>query len=73
MIAQRVLHKVKVAGDDGKPIEHSSALVTRIFDEELAKIQKDLPAEIDRKAAEKLPEARRIAEEMIVQGQHSPI
>jgi malate synthase len=73
MIAQRVRHKVKVAGDDGKPMEHSSALVTRLFDEELARIQKDLPAEIDRKAAATLPEARRIAEQMIVQGWHSPI
>jgi len=73
MIAQRVRHKVKVAGDDGKPLEHSAALVTRLFDEELVKIQKDLPAEIDRKASETLPEARRIAEQMIVQGQHSPI
>ena len=73
MIAQRVLHKVKVQGDDGKPVEHSPALITRLFDEELKKIQKDLPAEIDRKAAETLPEARRIAEEMIAQGHHSPI
>jgi malate synthase len=73
MIAQRVRHKVKVAGDDGKPIEHSAELITRIFDEELAKIQKDLPSEIDREAARTLPEARRMAEEMIVQGHHSPI
>jgi malate synthase len=73
MIAQRVRHKVSVTGDDGKPIEHSSALVTRLFDEELSKIQKDLPAEIDHKASATLPEARRIAEHMIVQGQHSPI
>jgi hypothetical protein len=48
-------------------------LVTRIFDEELSKIQRDLPKEIDAKAATTLPEARRIAEEMIVQGQHSPV
>src|SRR5271168_5010714 len=73
MIAQRVLHKVKVSGDDGKSVEHSSELITRLFDEELAKIQKDLPAEIDRKASATLPEARRIAEQMIVQGHHSPI
>jgi malate synthase len=73
MIAQRVRHKVKVPGDDGKPVEHSRELVTRIFDEELAKIQRDLPKEIDSKAAKTLPEARRIAEEMIVQGHHSPI
>jgi malate synthase len=73
MIAQRVRHKVKVPGDDGKPVEHAPELVTRIFDEELSKIQRDLPAEIDRKAAATLPEARRIAEEMIVQGRHSPL
>jgi len=73
MIAQRVQHKVKVPGDDGKPIEHTRELVTRIFDDELAKIQRDLPAEIDSKSASTLPAARRIAEEMIVQGHHSPI
>jgi len=73
MIAQRVRHKVNVEDDAGKSIEHTPALITRLFDEELAKIQRDLPAEIDRKAAATLPEARRIAERMIVQGQHSPV
>ena len=73
MIAQRVRHKVHLPGDDGNPIEHTPQLVTRIFEEELAKIQRDLPSEIDRKAAATLPEARRIAEQMIVQGQHSPV
>src|ERR1700691_3600175 len=73
MIAQRVKHKVRVTGDEGKPVEHSSALVTRTFDEELAKVQKDLSAEIDRMAAVTLPEARSVAEDMIVQGRHSPI
>lgn len=73
MIAQRTRHKVEVADDAGKPIQHSPALVTRLFDDELANIQKDLPTEIDRKAAASLPEARRIAEDMIVQGHHSPI
>jgi hypothetical protein len=32
-----------------------------------------LPAEIDRQAAETLPNARRLAEELIVQRRHSPI
>jgi malate synthase len=74
MIAQRVRHRVKVRGDDGKPVEHTPELVTRIFDEELSKTQRDLPAEIDSKAAaETLPAARSIAEGMIVQGHHSPI
>jgi malate synthase len=73
MIAQRTRHKVKVAGDDGKVVEHTPQLVTRLFDEELAKIQRDLPPEIARNEAATLPEARRIAEEMIVRGQHSPV
>jgi malate synthase len=73
MIAQRVQHRVKVPGDDGGTVEHTPALVTRVFDEELQKIQRDLPPEIDRQAAETLPDARRIAEELIVQGRHSPI
>jgi len=73
MITQRVKHKVEVQGDDGKPLTHTPKLVSQLFDEELAKIQRDLPAEIDRKAATTLPEARRIAEEMIVKGQHSPV
>jgi malate synthase len=73
MIAQRVRHKVSVADEEGKTVEHSSALVTQIFDEELAKIQTNLPAEIDHKAAVTLPEARRIAEGMIVLGHHSPV
>jgi hypothetical protein len=47
-------------------------LATRLFDEELAKIQKDLPPEIDRTAAATLPEARRMAEQLIVQGHHNP-
>ncbi len=73
MVAQRVRHKVRVPGDNGETVEHTPALVTRVFDEELAKIERDLPSEIDRKAAATLPEARRIAEEMIVQERHSPI
>lgn len=73
MIAQRVRHKVKVADDGGKSIAHSSALVNRLFDEELDRIHRDLPPEIDAKAAETLPEARRIAEELIVKGHHSPV
>ena len=59
--------------NDSRLIEHTPQLVTRLFDEELAKIERDLPAEIDRSAAATLPEARRVAEEMIVQGHHSPI
>ena len=72
MIAQRTKHKVKVARDDGEVVEHTPQLVTRLFEEELLKIERDLPEEIAGNEAATLPEARRIAEEMIVQGHHSP-
>lgn len=73
MIAQRVRHKVEVAGEDGQTVEHTAELITLLFDEELEKIQQNPPAEIDQYSAKTLPEARRIAEEMIVKGQHSPV
>jgi len=73
MITQRIRHKAKVGDDAGNPVVHTPQLVSRVFDEELAKIQRDLPSEIDRKSAETLTEARRLAEEMIVQGHHSPV
>src|SRR5258708_32492975 len=73
MIAQRVWHKVRADAEDGKPEQHSPELTTRLFDEELAKLQTNPPAEIDSKSAHTLPEARRIAEQLIVQGHHSPI
>jgi len=73
MIAQRTRHQIEVPGDDGKPVKHSPELVNRLFDEELAKIQQNPPPEIDQKSATRLPEARRIAEEMIVRGEHSPV
>src|SRR3984893_17732335 len=73
MIAQRVLHKVSVPDEEGKLMEHNSALITRLFDEELTKLQQNPPAEIDQKTAANLPEARRIAEQMIAHSHHSPI
>jgi len=73
MIAQRVRHGVEVGDEPGQAVRHTTQLVRRLFDEELANLERDLPAEIDNKAAATLPEARRQAEEMIVLGYHSPV
>ena len=45
MIAQRVLHRVPVADADRRSVTHSPELVTRLFDEELERLLKELPAE----------------------------
>ena len=54
-------------------LQHSSELVTRLFDEELAKNSEGLAGRDRSQSLDDLPEARRIAEQMIVQGHHSPI
>src|SRR4030081_1185483 len=47
MIAQRVKHrdKVEVVDDAGKRVEHTPEFVTRLFDEELERILRELPSE----------------------------
>ena len=75
MVAQRLLHasEVDVMGDDGVPVFHSPEFVTRVFDEELAKILSSLPADAAPVSIDRYTEARRISESMIATGAHDPI
>ncbi len=75
MIAQRMKHAdtVKIIDASGAEIKHTPELISRIFDEELAKITGGLPLEISEVAKEKYAEARRLTEEMITKEQHDPI
>ncbi len=72
MIAQRVRHRVKVADVDGNIVTHTPQLVRQVFDEELARILRELPAEADAESAELYREARRMSEEMITRGEFDP-
>ncbi|MGA3211402.1 MAG: hypothetical protein ABSD20_08840 [Terriglobales bacterium] len=74
MIAQRMKHGQAsgVLDDGGKPIEHTGALVSRIFDEELEKIIAN-PQRADIGTPETFREARRISEDMILSGEFSPM
>lgn len=71
MIAQRMKHQdaVKITDDAGAEIKHTPEFVTRIFDEELEKLLIESPAE----AHEKLREARKLTEQMIIKEQHDPV
>lgn len=75
MIAQRMKHceTVKIVDENGAEIRHTPETISRIFDEELAKILGDLPPEISESEKEKYAEARRLTEEMITKEQHDPI
>lgn len=70
MIAQRMKHRETVRIMDGNAaVEHTPELISRIFDEELAKILSATDQETDK---ELYTEARRISEEMILNEEFDP-
>jgi malate synthase len=76
MIAQRTLHRdaVEVIDEEaGGPVKHDPELVSRLFDEELDRLLRELPAGVDPSAAEKFREARKLSESMITKGEFTPI
>lgn len=75
MITQRILHRdsVKINDSLGSEIRHTPELITKLFNEELARILDELPIDVSESEREKYREARRISEEMITNGQHDPI
>lgn len=75
MIAQRVKHRdrLKIADAQGVVHLHTPELITRLFDEELDRILRELPAGTDPGVAEKCRKARDISEGMIVREEFDPI
>ena len=73
MIAQRMRHRVKAADPEGVIVTHTPQLVHQVFDEELARILRELPADADPESAGLYREARRLSEEMITRGEFDPI
>ena len=77
MIAQRIRHgaaaQIQSEDENGKPVIHTPQLVSQLFDEELEKILKALPAGGAPGVAEKYRQARRISEAMISSKEFDPI
>lgn len=75
MIAQRMIHrgKVKVAGRNGLPVEHTPELIGHLFDEELDRILRELPSDSDPQTIENYRQARCISEEMIARQEFDPV
>jgi malate synthase len=74
MIAQRMKHadEIEIVDEDGKAVSHGPELIARLFDEELARLLRELPKDSDSQAATRLREARRMSEEMIFAGEFDP-
>jgi len=76
MLAQRVRHReaVKVSDADGRAVLHTPDLLSRLFDEELARILDELATGKlkDAGTAETFREARRLSERMISRGDFTP-
>ncbi len=72
MLAQRVLHRdsVPVLDGSGRPVLHTPAYLTRIYDEELEGLLARVTGAEDR---QRYRQARLESEAMIVAGQHDPV
>jgi malate synthase len=78
MIAQRIRHSDKAAyvfDADGRPVEHTRDLISRLFDEELSRILKELGTQKfkDLGTRETFTRAREIGEAMVVNGEFDPV
>jgi malate synthase len=75
MIAQRIRHRdsAKIVDSNGDAVSHTPELVSEIFDQELNRILRELPAETDDEVADRYVRARRISEDMISREQFDPI
>ncbi|HYH00931.1 MAG TPA: hypothetical protein VD837_17520 [Terriglobales bacterium] len=74
MIAQRMKHG-KAAGvvdEKGELVEHTPALITRLFDDELEKLIAN-PARQDLGTPDTFRQARRIGEDMVLSGEFNPV
>jgi malate synthase len=75
MIAQRMRHAnaVKIADARGGAVRHTPELLSELFDEELNRILRELPAGADETTVDKYVQARRVSEEMIARGDFDPV
>jgi len=75
VIAQRLRHGAEIAmpDDSGQPIHHTPQLVSSLFDEELARIVRELGTMKDLGTPETFRQARAISEAIILGGAFDPL
>jgi len=75
MTAQRMVHRdqVRIADGAGAPVAHTPEFVSRLFDEELARLVGSPQPGRDLGTPETMSEARRLSEELIKNGWFDPV
>ena len=75
MIAQRMRHtsQIGIPDETGNPIVHSPEFISSIFQEELDRLLRELPADATEETKSKFREARCISEAMILSGVFNPV
>jgi malate synthase len=75
MIAQRVRHRelANIVDDRGQSVKHTPDFVTRLFDDELDRLLRELPASASEEDRNRLRRARQLSEAMIVNGEFNPV
>jgi malate synthase len=75
MIAQRMRHRdqVRIVDENNQSVSHTPERITRLFDEELDRILRELPADTPAETAEQFKQARSMSEKMIVTGEFTPV
>jgi len=75
MIAQRIRHRdaAEITDAAGHAVKHTPEFVNGLFDQELERILRELPAGTNESEVEKYCEARRISELLVTNGEFDPI
>ncbi len=75
MIAQRVLHRdlAGIIDDQGQSIKHTPEFITRLFDEELNRLLRELASDSAPEEADRFRRARELSQSMIVNGEFNPV
>jgi len=75
MIAQRILHRdaAEIMDAAGHAVRHTPEFICELFDQELERILRELPARTNKSEVEKYCEARLISELLVTNGEFDPI
>lgn len=75
MIAQRIRHRdtAEILDANGQPVKHTPERISKLYDEELDRILRELPADAEEPVRENYRQARRWSEEMVRRGEFTPI
>jgi malate synthase len=73
MIAQRIRHRERLELSDDDAVQHTPEAISQVFDEELGRILRELPADTGEPVIEKYRTARDISEFLIRNQEFDPI